>query len=39
MDIDALAKQFSDFYYTTFDNNRASLVNLYVSPFPLLNED
>ena len=30
MDIDALAKQFSDFYYNTFDTDRTQLTNLYV---------
>jgi len=34
MDIDALAKQFSDFYYNTFDSDRTLLTNLYV-PFPV----
>jgi len=29
MDIDALAKQFSDFYYNTFDSDRTLLTNLY----------
>ncbi|KAI5651090.1 hypothetical protein M9H77_37095 [Catharanthus roseus] len=29
MDPDALAKAFVDHYYTTFDNNRAQLANLY----------
>lgn len=29
-DINAIAKQFTDFYYTTFDNNRAGLQSLYV---------
>ena len=29
-DISAIGKQFTDFYYTTFDTNRASLQNLYV---------
>ena len=34
-DISAIGKQFTDFYYTTFDSNRASLANLYVrSPRP-----
>ncbi|KZT70201.1 nuclear transport factor 2 [Daedalea quercina L-15889] len=28
-DINAVAKQFTDFYYTTFDTNRASLQGLY----------
>ncbi|THG94774.1 hypothetical protein EW026_g6760 [Hermanssonia centrifuga] len=28
-DINAIAKQFTDFYYTTFDTNRAGLQNLY----------
>jgi hypothetical protein len=36
MDIDALAKQFSDFYYQTFDADRSQLANLYVPPRPLL---
>lgn len=31
MDIDALAKQFSDFYYNTFDSDRTQLTNLYVT--------
>jgi hypothetical protein len=29
-DINAIAKQFTDFYYSTFDTNRANLGNLYV---------
>ena len=29
-DIIAVAKQFSDFYYSAFDSNRASLQSLYV---------
>ena len=29
-DINAIAKQFTDFYYTTFDSNRANLASLYV---------
>lgn len=29
-DINAIAKQFTDFYYVTFDSNRAQLQNLYV---------
>ncbi|KAK7319029.1 hypothetical protein RJT34_03738 [Clitoria ternatea] len=29
MDPDALAKAFVEHYYTTFDNNRAGLANLY----------
>jgi hypothetical protein len=29
-DINAIAKQFIDFYYTTFDANRANLAPLYV---------
>ncbi|KAH9011344.1 nuclear transport factor 2 [Lactarius hengduanensis] len=28
-DFNAIAKQFTDFYYTTFDSNRASLEPLY----------
>jgi len=28
-DINTIAKQFTDFYYTTFDNNRGGLQNLY----------
>lgn len=32
MDFDALAKSFSDFYYSTFDTDRSQLANLYVSP-------
>ncbi|ETW85345.1 hypothetical protein HETIRDRAFT_432146 [Heterobasidion irregulare TC 32-1] len=28
-DINSVAKQFTDFYYTTFDSNRASLQTLY----------
>ncbi|KAF9448914.1 nuclear transport factor 2 [Macrolepiota fuliginosa MF-IS2] len=28
-DINAIAKQFTDFYYQTFDTNRAGLQNLY----------
>ncbi|KAI0818694.1 nuclear transport factor 2 [Irpex lacteus] len=28
-DINAIAKQFTDFYYATFDANRANLSNLY----------
>ncbi|KAF8256724.1 hypothetical protein EI94DRAFT_1763327 [Lactarius quietus] len=28
-DINAIAKQFTDFYYTTFDSNRANLASLY----------
>jgi len=28
-DINAIAKQFTDFYYTTFDSNRANLSSLY----------
>ncbi|KAI9433827.1 nuclear transport factor 2 [Lactarius indigo] len=28
-DINSIAKQFTDFYYTTFDSNRASLAPLY----------
>ncbi|KAI0093801.1 nuclear transport factor 2 [Irpex rosettiformis] len=28
-DINAVAKQFTDFYYTTFDSNRSSLGSLY----------
>lgn len=29
-DINTVAKQFTDFYYNTFDTNRASLQSLYV---------
>lgn len=29
-DINAIAKQFTDFYYSTFDANRANLQSLYV---------
>ena len=29
-DIQAIAKQFTDFYYTTFDSNRPGLQSLYV---------
>ena len=29
-DIQAIAKQFTDFYYATFDSNRAQLGSLYV---------
>lgn len=29
MDINALAKQFTDFYYQTFDTERSGLVSLY----------
>lgn len=29
-DINAIAKQFTDFYYQTFDSNRAGLQALYV---------
>lgn len=29
-DISTVAKQFTDFYYTTFDTNRAGLQGLYV---------
>lgn len=29
-DINAIAKQFTDFYYNTFDTNRANLQSLYV---------
>ena len=31
-DINAIAKQFTDFYYSTFDTNRAGLQALYVRP-------
>lgn len=31
-DIDAVAGQFIDFYYATFDSNRANLAALYVRP-------
>lgn len=30
-DINAIAKQFTDFYYNTFDSNRSGLAALYVS--------
>jgi hypothetical protein len=33
-DINAIAKQFTDFYYSTFDSNRAHLNSLYVRPSP-----
>lgn len=29
-DITTIAKQFTDFYYTTFDTNRGGLQSLYV---------
>jgi len=29
-DINAVAKQFTDFYYSTFDTNRSNLAPLYV---------
>ena len=29
-DINAIAKQFTDFYYATFDSNRSALQSLYV---------
>jgi hypothetical protein len=29
-DITSIAKQFIDFYYATFDRNRAELAGLYV---------
>lgn len=29
-DINAIAKQFTDFYYTTFDTDRSQLQSLYV---------
>lgn len=32
MDVHALAKQFSDFYYATFDSDRSQLGNVYVCP-------
>jgi hypothetical protein len=32
MDVNALAKQFSDFYYATFDSDRSQLGNVYVCP-------
>ena len=36
-DINMIAKQFADFYYATFDTDRANLANLYVrSLFVLL---
>jgi len=31
MDSSAIAKQFVDFYYQTFDSNRQNLLSLYVS--------
>ena len=31
-DINAIAKQFTDFYYQTFDTDRAGLAPLYVCP-------
>lgn len=31
-DINAVAKQFTDFYFTTFDTNRGGLQSLYVRP-------
>ena len=31
-DIQSIAKQFTDFYYSTFDTNRAGLQSLYVRP-------
>lgn len=35
-DINAIAQQFTDFYYQTFDSNRANLGPLYVRPPPFL---
>lgn len=32
MDPSAIAKQFTDFYYATFDTNRSQLAPLYVCP-------
>ncbi|KAH9056753.1 nuclear transport factor 2 [Lactarius vividus] len=32
-DINAIAKQFTEFYYNTFDSNRANLAPLYSLPF------
>ena len=39
-DINAIAKQFTDFYYSTFDTNRAGLQALYVRlcPAPALRQ-
>lgn len=34
-DIQAIAKQFTDFYYTTFDTNRQGLQSLYVRRYLL----
>jgi hypothetical protein len=31
-DFNAIAHQFTEFYYSTFDTNRANLAPLYVSP-------
>lgn len=31
-DIHSVAKQFTDFYYSTFDANRSGLQSLYVRP-------
>lgn len=31
-DINAIATEFTKFYYSTFDNNRAQLLSLYVRP-------
>lgn len=36
-DINAIATQFTDFYYSTFDANRADLAPLYVSDHCLAN--
>ena len=33
-DINAVAQQFTSFYYATFDSNRSNLASLYVRPFP-----
>lgn len=35
-DINAIAKQFTDFYYSQFDTDRAGLRSLYVSGLPSL---
>ena len=35
-DINTIAKQFVDFYYQTFDSNRASLSALYVRSSPVI---
>lgn len=31
-DFNAVAKQFTEFYYSTFDTNRSQLRSLYVRP-------